>query len=246
MNNAQAREILRRYRPGVGEDQDTEMSEALTQIKHDPELRSWFDQQQAFTAQVRHQLGRIEPPTYLRARILRGRRSLPVPAWWRRPGMLALAAGFALLICWAGFWLPHRAQNTLSLYRVRMAKVALREYDRNMDLVSTDLEQIRNYLRGHGAPADYELGPTLEKLPGMGCALLKWQNQPVSLVCFQLNAKNPLWLFVIDRNALPDAPATAEPEYAQVGKLATATWTRQGRTYLLACVGDPQQLKQYL
>jgi hypothetical protein len=66
------------------------------------------------------------------------------------------------------------------------------------------------------------------------------------LVCFRLDAKNPLWLFVIDRQAVPDAPATAEPVYAQMGKLATATWTREGRTYLLACVGDPQRLQKYL
>ena len=54
----------------------------------------------------------------------------------------------------------------------------------------------------------------------LGCGVLKWQDQPVAMVCFRTGkplapgAKSDLFLFVIDRKSLPDLRATTVPEFA--------------------------------
>lgn len=245
MNNLEAMETLKSYRAGVDDDSDPDISRALAQVRQDPELERWFEQQRAFNSRVKDQLRRIESPLGLREKILAGRlRPKVVVVWWRRPELMAMAAAVVLLISLAGFLIPSTNHNTLNAYRGRMAKFALREY--RMNLITNDLTQIRSYLAGHGSPADYTLNPALEKLPGAGCALLKWQNQPVSLICFRLEHDDLLWLFVINRAAVPGAPATTAPQLQQVGKLATATWSRQGTTYLLGVIGDRQSIEKYL
>jgi hypothetical protein len=47
-----------------------------------------------------------------------------------------------------------------------------------------------------------------------------------------------LFLFVLRRNAVADAPPTA-PASAQVNKLATLSWTRGDNVYLLAGLPEP-------
>jgi hypothetical protein len=243
MNSAQAKDVLRLYRPGTDDERDAEAAAALALAGSDPELKSWFSGQQGFNAGVREQLHRIEPPASLREQILAGHRRTLVRVWWRRPELLAIAAAIVVVISLASFRMSH-GQDTIASYRTRMAKFALREY--SMNLVTNNLGEIRAYLKQHGAPADYVLTPPVAKLPGVGCALLKWQNQPVSLVCFRLGKQDLLWLFVIDRQSLPDAPSTEWPVFQQVGKLATATWTGQGKTYLLGVIGDQKDIQEYL
>jgi len=243
MNSAQAKDVLRLYRPGTDDERDAETAAALALAGSDPELKSWFAGQQGFNAGVREQLHRIEPPAGLRERILAGHRRALVHVWWRRPELLAIAAAIVVVIGLVSLRMPH-GQNTIASYRTRMAKFALREY--SMNLVTNDLGEIRAYLKQHGAPADYVLRPPVAKLPGVGCALLKWQNQPVSLVCFRLGKQDLLWLFVIDRQSLPDASSTERPVFQQVGKLATATWSGQGKTYLLGLIGDQKDIQEYL
>src|SRR5208337_4460806 len=82
------------------------------------------------------------------------------------------------------------------------------------------------------------IGPT-------GCAVLTWQAQPVSMLCFGKNGKTDLWLFVVDRQALPDGPEDSVPHCELVNSRMTASWTKGGRIYFL--VGDEGQaaLKQY-
>lgn len=244
MNNLDAKEVLKTYRPGVDDENDPDIIRALTLVRQDPNLAQWHEQQQAFNAGVRETLRRIEPPAGLKEKILAGQFHPKAVLWWRRPELLAIAAAIAILIGLAVYWIPSSDQNTLATYRSRMARFALREY--RMNLVTNDLNRIRSYLAEQGAPADYTLNPELEKLPGVGCALLKWQNQPVSLICFRLGRDDLLWLFVTDRTSVPGAPSTAAPQYDQVGKLATATWSSQGKTYLLGVIGDQQTLQKYL
>ena len=58
--------------------------------------------------------------------------------------------------------------------------------------------------------------------------------------------KTDLFLFVTDRNATPDVPASKAPTFTQVNKLLTASWSRNGRIYILAAPGDAEFLKKFL
>jgi uncharacterized membrane protein YbaN (DUF454 family) len=244
MNNQQAKQTLVLYRPGAQSEPDEEMTAALAQTAKSPELDQWFVRQRAFNGVIQGRLRGLNPPADLKDRILAQRLPAKGIVWWRRPQMLALAASIVLLLALTGYWINPRPDNDFAAYRARMAKTALREY--RMDMVSSDLQQIGTFLAQHGSPSDYALSPELKRLPGLGCALLKWQSQPVSMICFRKGQAERLWLFVTTQAALGHAPATPKAAFAQVGRLGTATWSQDGKTYLLAGIGNPQLLRKYL
>ena len=246
MSPQQIKETLALYRAGSEDEDDPEMITALREAARDPELHTWFSQQQAFNLRVREQLRHIQPPSDLKRRILANQAPAHKIVWWRRPEILAIAAMIVLLFCLAGYWVNLRDKEPYRLadLRLRMAKYALTRY--GMDIATNDMGAIRTYLATKGGHGDYMLTPGLEKLPSVGCALLKWQNRPVSLVCFRLGQKDLMWLFVIDRTAVSDAPSTTEPQYEPVGKLMTAAWSRDGKTYLLAGIGDQALVQKFL
>ena len=91
-----------------------------------------------------------------------------------------------------------------------MAGIALRGYA--MDLTTNNPAQIRAYLAQNHAPADYVLPAPLEKTAMAGCAIESWQGAKVSMICFRTGKPLPpgeqsdLWLFVVDRASVKDAP----------------------------------------
>jgi hypothetical protein len=125
-----------------------------------------------------------------------------------------------------------------------MVRSAMRDY--RMNLLTNDLNEIRRYLKENQAHGDYVLPKPLEKLPGTGCAILSWQGKRVSLVCFALNPRNDLLLFITDRRTVSDAPPAGKTQFTPVGKLMTASWSAADKVYLLAGPGDQEFLKQYL
>jgi hypothetical protein len=131
-----------------------------------------------------------------------------------------------------------------------MAQLVLRQYPK-MDLETSDLARIRQYLAQKQAHADYVLPKGLQKAAGTGCAILNWRGQPVTMICFHsgrpIDPTEPsdLFLFVIDRKAVPKVRATGKPQFAQLNRLATLTWGSGDKAYVLGGLGDEQFLRQY-
>jgi hypothetical protein len=131
-----------------------------------------------------------------------------------------------------------------------MANVAMSGYA--MNFATNDLSQIRVYLAQNAAPSDYTLPAPLEKTDTTGCAIQSWQGQKVSMICFRTGNPLPpkqqgdLWLFVVDRASVIGAPDSASPQFTKVNQLTTATWTQDGKLYLLATQGDEQALQKFL
>ena len=246
MNSRLAKEILLRYRPGPTDASDPEFAEALEQAKRDPDLGSWFAQHQAFHNTIRDRFKQLPVPAGLKEDILAGYRPPLIPVWWQQPAFqsLAAAAAIVLLIGVAFFWSQPREDRSFAAFQSRVVRNAQRGYV--MDITTTNLGEIRQYLAAHEAPADYVLPAPLEKLPGDGGAVLRWHNKPVSMVCFDLGNHNGLFLFVAGRADLPDAPSASEPQFAKIGKLTAASWSTGDRTYVLAGPGDEQFVRRYL
>jgi hypothetical protein len=55
-----------------------------------------------------------------------------------------------------------------------------------------------------------------------------------------------LWLFVVPRAALQDAPTEGSPRLANVNGLMTAVWASGDRVYLLGTPGDSAAIQQFL
>src|SRR5204862_6863530 len=118
------------------------------------------------------------------------------------------------------FKLAAREDKSFAAFRNRVVRNAQRGYA--MDITTTNLSEIRQYLAAHQAEADYVLPAPLEKLPGDGGAMLRWHNRKVSMICFDLGNHNDLYLFVAISSALNDAPAATEQLFTRIGTL-TAT-----------------------
>ena len=242
MTPQQAKHILLTFRPWAKDNRDAEIVEALALCQRDAELARWFENHCAVQNAIHERFNQVPRPEGLKEQILSEYKSWVEMIWWRQPAMLAAAATLAILVALGSLWLttrrPASEEVSFASYRSRMVRTALRTY--GMDLETNDVAQIRTYLAQHQAPADYVLPKNLAPTPSVGCGVLKWQDQPVAMVCFRTGkplapgAKSDLFLFVIDRKALPGLRVSNVPEFASVNKLVTASWIAGERVYLLA------------
>jgi hypothetical protein len=247
VNHSEAKQILLLYRPGTADASDPQMVEALALAGRDPELGRWLEEHRAFQKAMRAKFHQIEVPAHLRTSLLiQGavRSQMIAPqAWWRSPVWLAAAAVVVLLLGLVGVWLIPRAPDRFANYQARMVSQALREY--RMDLVTNDMQQIRQFMAQRGAPADYEVSQGLDRLQLTGGGLLTWRSHPVSMVCFDRGDKQMLFLFVMKRSALKDPPPKT-PQLAKVREMATASWTRGDNIYILAGPEEADFVRKYL
>ena len=230
MNSQDAKEILRLYRPGSPEAADPQLAQALQQAQSDPELAQWLERSCAFHTVMTEKFRQIPVPSGLKESILAGR-NLVRPLWWQRPAWFTAAAAALLLLGFWAAWLRPEAQDKFTGFRLRMVRNALHRY--HMDIVTNNQQAIRQFMARSGAPSDYLLTPPLEKLKPTGGGLIHWRGNPVSMVCFDRGDKQMVFLFVVNRSSLRDAPATSE-EKTRVSKLLTSSWSEGDKTYLLA------------
>lgn len=245
MNSQRAREILLFFRPGTEDATEPSFAEALAQVQQDAELAAWFEAHCDAYAVVRDQLRKIPVPSDLKGRILAARRPADniVQIWWRRPSFLSAAAAVLLLLGLAAYrFMPHPEPDDLAAFRNRMVRSVLREY--RMDLETTSEPEIRSFLGSHEGFAEYQLPSGLEKVPRTGCGILNWRGQPVTMVCFGPARKPNLFLFVIDRATLPDAPAAGSLSMLEVKRMMTASWTTGGKVYVLAGTGTEEAVRK--
>jgi uncharacterized membrane protein YbaN (DUF454 family) len=228
-----AKSILAIYRGRPEEKADPEILEALKLAESDPELKKWLDAHLAFHGAVKAKLRQAHVPSHLKESLLASRRIVRPQVWWRRPaGALAMAASIVLLgVLAILLFKPEPAHDRFAQYETRMIGTALRQY--RMDVLSSDMGKVRQFMESQGAPADYEITPGLERLKLTGGGALKWRGNPVAMVCFDRGDQQMLYLFVTKAAAIKDPPP-AEPQAKQVSDLLAVSWTEGDKTYLLA------------
>jgi hypothetical protein len=250
MNRQQAKEILLLYRPGTADQHDREFATALELTQIDAELAQWFEQHCAMQTALLQRFQQIPVPDGLKQQILSERKVKTSPPARRRVALWAAAAGLIIMVAIAGLYLRPKPIDQFAEFRGRMARIVLREYPR-MDLETKDLNQIRSFLGQNQAPADYIVPTKLQQASSTGCAILDWQGKRVSMICFNSGQKtdpsetSDLFLFIIDRTALPKGPSKAA-QFTQLNKLATLSWTSGDKTYVLAGMGNAAFLRKYL
>jgi uncharacterized membrane protein YbaN (DUF454 family) len=251
MNRDEAKTILLLYRPGTADAGDPEIAAALALAKQDPELTRWLVEHCARQEAVRAGFRKITAPAGLKEQIISEQAAHEKRLFWRQKTVLAAAVVVMALVALASFWFqPRRNDDTFAIYRSRMVGVALRGY--LMDLATNNPAQIQEYLARNQSPADYVLPAPLAKTAVTGCAIESWQGAKVSMICFHTGKPLPpgqqsdLWLFVIDRTTVKDAPPAGSLQFVRVNKLMTMTWTQGDKLYVLGVAGDEQTLRQYL
>ncbi len=241
MNSAEAKRILIAHRPGCDPAAEPDFAAALEQVGRDPVLAQWWEQQQAFHASMKKGFGEIPLPEGLRDRIRARAKIISLP-WWQQPRAWAAAAAMVLLVGLAALlWRPAPQEGTFETFRSRMVRNVLRQY--RMDIQTNDMATIRRFLATNNAPADYKLPPKLMQLPPMGAGIMSWQAGRASMVCLDSGTAGTAFLFVVNRADVKKAPG-GSPEFAQVNKLMTASWSEGENLYLLALPGEVETLKK--
>lgn len=251
MNRDDAKKILLLYRPGTADAADPQIADALALAKSDAELARWFDDHCARQNLLRAKFRQIPVPAGLKEQIISEQAARKKIVIWRRNLVFtaAAAAVVAALILVAFWFRPPASENTLAIFRNRMAGVALRGYA--MDLTTNNAAQIRAYLKQHNAPANYVLPGSLQKVALTGCAVESWQGKRVSMICFRTGKQLPpggqsdLWLFVVDRASIKNPPPAGPPQLARANQLITASWIQGGQLYLLGTKGDERTLRRF-
>src|SRR6266536_6705164 len=104
MNSQEAKRLPDVYRPNGADAADPRFAEALAQVKQDPALARWFDEQRNFDVAVAGSLRLLSAPADLKDAILASRKIVRPPFWrdWRvhaavAASVAALAVAGALL-----------------------------------------------------------------------------------------------------------------------------------------------------
>jgi len=251
MNSHQAKQILSVYRPGTEDDQDPDIRAALAFARQNQELGEWLERHCETQAALRAQFRRIPVPEGLKEQIISERKAhARLPS---RPKLVLAAVCLLLFLFLGGLFISRfrsAEENSYANFSSRMLRLVTRQYP-PMDLETSDLTQIRQYLQAHQAPGDYVLPQRLEKTASTGCAIRQWQGKTVAMVCFNSgqkpNSNQPdLFLFVARREDVPDAPQRSSAQLIQTNSVILAKWSTGANTYLLAGQGEPGFVRQYV
>ena len=234
MNREQAKQVLLLYRPGTADAEDPEIASAMELARQDPELGSWFNRHVRFQQEMRAKMRALEAPSHLKPELLAGFRNIVRPPWWTRPATLWVTAAAACVLLLGLITLRQRPSysNQFSAFKERVVGEVQRQYA--MDWETSDMAQLRGLIAAHGGRADYNVPKGLAKLKLSGGAVLKWQRNPVSMVCFDRGGGKMLFLFVLNKDAVKDPPPSNNPQVAIVHDFKTASWTQGNNTYVLA------------
>lgn len=245
MNIHEAKQILLTWRPGCPEREDARVREALAQVSVEPELKEWLSAHRALQERTARALREMPVPGSLRDAILQRARKvepLLVSPWRQQPMAWGVAAAVALILGLALFWTGDDSGGSVEVFRSRMVGAVLRQY--TMDIVTNDMGAVRAFLATRQAPADYVLPEKLDRLPVSGAGVLSWRDGKVSMVCLDSPQRGTLFLFIVDAAAVKSDAASGKA-FAPVNELATVTWTKGGRTYVLAGQGGRSELERY-
>ena len=245
MDSRQAKEILLGYRPGLDDPSDPPVAEALRQLDLDPELAGWFEQLQRADEAIRHQLRETPVPIDLKQRILAEQKIARPDFGWRKPVFMAAAAAAIIVLGVLSAWIFYRsAGNGLNAYRADMVRYVSSSYSSTF-IKATSFDELRQVLAARQWPTDFIIPDRLKSVTVIGGSAMEWKGHKVALACMK-DGRRGLWLFAIEKSALPDVPKTETPQVQEVESMPTAAWSQDGKTYLFTVQGDEALLKKYL
>jgi hypothetical protein len=245
MNNQEAQLVLQAYRLGGQDAADPLFHGALEQVKRDAGLALWFSAERAIETRVQARLkAALKPPAHLKASLLAQRKMVRRLAWWQQPLWLTAAAAIVLLGAAALLQLKPSSELQFASFRQAMVQNA-RQMTDHVTFVAQDVTRIKQWLKDRDIDTSFELPVALRDQPAQGCRVVDWNGRKVTLICFMLNGKDHVDLFVLDATHFRDFTPSQTPRFAQADGLTTAAWTKGNRTYLVASTADETVLRKY-
>jgi hypothetical protein len=229
MNREEAKLLLQSYRPNEQDREDTTFREALALLERDPQLKEWFERQQAFDAAMASHLQAIPIPAQLKRNILAQPKP---PAFWPASRQAwALAAAMLLLLAIAGGTWWHSRPPTFAAFCSDVTEQSW-NHAPHLEFVSKDLRQIRGWLADNQAANDFHVPASLAKARVRGCNIVHYRGQKVPVLCLLEEGKH-MHLIISDTVTFADGPGENQPELIDVGQIRTAGWKHKDTTYVL-------------
>lgn len=234
MNQDEAKFLLRSYRLDGRDADDPQFQNALELVEQDAELRSWFSSERTSDQDLSDAFCALPVPPRMKTDLLALRKVLPKRAWRRQISYITAAAASlallgVLLILLGQFTPRHSFEDFRSYVVATTAKLD------HLDLRSGELTRIREWLHDHRAPDDFLIPGKLNGKSSIGCRVLSWNGQKVSLVCLEVADNKVAHLFVMDRPALKNWPESSLPQIETTKSgIATAAWSDSKRVYVVA------------
>lgn len=266
MNRDEAKLILQACRPNGQDAADPYFAEALALAKSDAELSAWFAQQQKFDALICGGLNQMRPPANLKAEILaleqKATRPIESPAWpqskkpteslffswWKNLTQSPLEWAVLAIIIFSSLALfLNRPKSTATFqdFSTQMVSTALHD-PHHADAGANDLKSALVWLGEHHGENELVLPTALNDTGSLGCRVLAWHGQMVSMLCYHTPGSGHMDLFVTDMKMFPDAPPLDQPRFASNDQMPTASWSHAGKVYLLVGHNAATDLKKLL
>jgi len=230
MKSEEAKRLLEVFRPGGADMDDPRFVEALVQTERDPVLRRWFDEQRRFDSQFVEGLKTVSVPPDLQDAILASRKVVRPGVWqdWRMRA--AVAAGVVFLAI-AGGVLATSKPNQFADFRAELIEQAW-DGNTHLDMESSDVRQIQNWLTQNHASAEFSLPDGLRDMRLLGCRIVEADGLRVPMLCLADGPKH-MHLFVLDGSQLAQLPFDGKPDFEKCGVWKTASWQQGDKTYVL-------------
>lgn len=252
MTAQEAKQILLAYRPWANDDQEPEMAEALALCRADVELAQWFARHCAAQTVVREKMQGIKPPEGLRQQIVSERRAQVASHQETRRRLVMALACLAIVVAGWFIWttLPRTPHQDLSFkgYRNLMVRTVARSY--GMDLETKDLAVIQAHLVANQAPEEGPLPEVLRQTPLVGCGVLRWQDKPVTMICYRVakqlppGLKSDLVLFVARQQDVKGSADLTGTQFSKASEWFLASWRTGDKVYLLAALDEAELRKR--
>ena len=244
-NRDEAKFILRSVHLGGEDIEDPQFKQALDLSRKDAELGAWVAQEQTIDARISQKFRNFHVPPDLKGQLLAARKIIPAPAWWQRPVWVSAAACLVVVLSLGAWLLSSASQPRFAEFRTFVAGTAAQI--EHLDVLSTNLVALREWLVNQNAPADFVVPTGLVGRPSVGCRKFNWKGQPVSLVCFKVDGVGTVHLFVIEGANLHNLPADLNPKFTTDGNgVTTASWKNNNRVYVLAAKVEERELRRLL
>lgn len=231
MNRDEARILLESSRPGGQDAADPRVAEALRVAETDPELARLLESQRAFDASMAAGVQGIPVPAHLKTSLLAPRRIVR-PHFWQDWRTASAAAAAVLLLLASGIWFLQQDATGFAEFRRSLIEERGSVYAR-MDIESTDLARVRNWLAGAGAPASFTIPAGLKDWRLQGASVVDQGGRKVSVLALASGTRR-LNLFVLEGVPFADLPSPEAPDFERCGAWSTASWQRGSTTYVLS------------
>ncbi len=245
MDKEEARLFLQAYRPGADRD-DSQMAEALRAADADPELSRWFAEEQAFDRAMAAHLEAIPAPLGLKTRIVANAAAPDEPRQWSWIVKLAGAAALLFLLLQVVSFFRTPAPVTAAVPDFAREMVSFIQLDPPLEMMSSDLGAIKGWLAKKELPP-MDVPAPLAGLQPVGCRILSFRGQEVTLICFLRGEDRLAHLFVVNAHGPAGNEGGRGSRFMPTAKgWTTASWVENGRVYTIAVQGDRTAVQRYL